>query len=424
MVLDLLLFDVATETLHGEFIAASGRLYEHNMKDGDAGMRRIVRHAFDGKTDEAEGIEVNFLQSGYRTPPVLAAIAHDPSNTAIRASAGRDLDEIDNDASLTSDERRIMALWGMEAFSNPRAIGPTVAYVRAHDLFANPYFAPLKALNYRALIWTGALPAISSLLDLPTNGTQLARANTYTYRTADYAMSTTVAYLPGSFGNQQHVFNVTFDPGVTLFHTHPSVWPKDPPPNGNAPGYWTGSGRLPLSCQEGAVNVSIYDVPQAPGFRRRYALAFTHLYAPLAKFDRVTIDRHHLFAQYKDALIAVTGSAPLERVAADEIVQRGDETMWVTEASSTRVETFEAFMQRVRNSTRFDGRTAHARSGGHMLAASFDGGCSIDGKPLLAQYDRHDSKYAHTSREPARVQIAFNGHSLALDFHRLVRVAH
>jgi hypothetical protein len=248
IVLDLLLFDVASQSLHGEFVAASGRLYENNKKFGDASIRRVIRHAFDGVTGEAEGIEINFLQSSYRTPPVLAAIAHDGGDVAIRASAGRDLAELGDDESLSTEDRRIMAQWGMEAFSNPRAIAPTLAYVREHALFDNPYFAALRPLNYRVLQVPGVLPAVSWLLDIPVNGVALQRANTYTYRTRDYAMSTTIDYQPGSFGNQQHVFNLTLDPGMTLFLTHPAVWPRDPPPNGNAPGYWTGSGRLPLSC--------------------------------------------------------------------------------------------------------------------------------------------------------------------------------
>jgi len=57
-------------------------------------------------------------------------------------------------------------------------------------------------------------------MDLPTNGTALQRADVYTYRTADYAMSTTQAYQPGAFGNQEAIFQLILDPGVSLFHNH------------------------------------------------------------------------------------------------------------------------------------------------------------------------------------------------------------
>ena len=60
----------------------------------------------------------------------------------------------------------------------------------------------------------------SRTLDLPTNGTALQRADVYTYRTADYAMSTTQAYQPGAFGNQEAIFQLILDPGVSLFHNH------------------------------------------------------------------------------------------------------------------------------------------------------------------------------------------------------------
>jgi len=425
IVLDLIFFDMATGTFRGEFIATSGRLYEANEKTGDVGIRRIVQHAFYGadNKDEASGIEVNFLMSGYRTPPVLAAIARDTSTTAMQGSTGRDLVELDADPTLATAERRIMAQWGMEAFTNPRAIGATVAYVRAHELFANPNFAPLRALNYRVLTIAGGLPVVSWLIDLPTNGTVLSRANTYTYRTADFVMSTTQDYARGSFGNQQHLFHVTLDDGVTLFHTHPAVWPRDPPPNGNAPGYWTGNGRLPVSCQDGPVNISIYDLPEKAGFGRKYTLPFTHLYAPLRMFSRVSLQGRHLFLQYKDALIGITAAEPLVRNSDSEIVQRGRRTVWITEAGSARLESFDAFAARVRKAATFTGRSVTYRSGQRTLSADFDSGCAVDGAALQTQYARHSSKYAQIPRDPAALRIAFGGHALRLNFGAQTRLA-
>lgn len=426
IVLDLLLLDIATGTVRGEFIATSGRLYENNEKTGDEGIRRVLRHAFLGENrpDDARGIEINFLLSGYRTPAVLAAIARDPEPMISRTSFGRDLDELPADPSLATPERHIMALWGMEAFSNPRAIDSTLAFVRAHGLFANPYFGPLKAVNYRVLAATGMLPVLSRALDLPVNGLVLSRANVITYRTADFAMSTTQNYAPGTFGNQQHVFHVTLDQGVTLFHTHPAVLPHDPPPFGNSPGYWIGNGRLPLSCQEGAVNISLYDVPETPGFGRKYALAFTHLYAPLRRFDRVVLERNRLFLRHGNALLAVSASNPLERAGDSEIIQRGHRTVWVTEASSLRNETFEAFVSRVRKAATFTGDGVDYRMGRQVFSGAFGTGCRINGAALDTAYPRYESRYARIPREPTAVGIDFAGHTLALDFARQRRIEH
>ncbi len=418
IVLDLLMYDLASQSVRGEFIATSGRLYENNRKTGDAGMRRILAHAFGhDRTSPATGLEINFLMSSYRAPPVLRAIAQDTGHAVIRASYGRDLSELDRDASLRASDHRIMALWGMQAFTNPEAIGPSLRTIRAHGLFANSFFAPFMRLNYRALSEIGALPWVSRGLDLPTNGTLLARANTYTLRTPDFAMSTAQAYRPGDWGNQQHVFGITFGQGVTLFHTHPAVRPGDRPPNGNAPGYWTGTDRLPLSCQDGAVNLSLYRLPARPGFGRAYTLDFTHLYAPRAQFDRLEEDGARLFLQKDHALVAVTAGGPLERTGADEYILRGPAQFWVTEASSTRDETFEAFVMRIRAATpRFDGETLAYETRAGAFTASFARGCAIGGAPLQVQYDRIDAPYARAHRDADEITFAFAGQSLTLDF--------
>ena len=417
IVTDLILLDIASHTFHGEFIATSGRLYEANRMQGDEGIRRIARHAFLGADEisAADGIDINFEMSGYRTPPVLAAIAQDTTATVVTRSAGRDLGELAADPSLTTDERRIMALWGMEAITNPAAIEASFDWIRAHGLLANPLLSQFRQLDYRVLRAVGALPVISRLLDLPTNGTILERANIYADRTPDFAMSTTQDYRPGGYGNQEAIFQLTLDPGVTIFHSDPAVLPGDPPPNGNSPGYWTGSGYLPLSCQDQGTNLSIYDLPDHPGYGRSSILDFTHLYVPLSKFDRVSLQGTRLFLQYRTALVAVTGAAPLRQVSDDEITQDGRQTFWVVEASSTRDETFEAFVGRVSGAAvSFDGKTLSYASKGRTLVASFGSGCTVDGEPINLPYGRLPSSYG-AADGGGEYQIVFSGHSLVLD---------
>jgi hypothetical protein len=418
IVVDLLLLDMASATFRGAFVVASGRLYEKNKIAGDDGIRRILRHAFVAPVPvaEATGIEINFLASSYVTPAVLRAVAADPAAVVVRTSSGRDPVELDADASLSRGERRILALWGMQAFTNPEAIAASLDYIRAHGLFSNPYLAPFKRLNYRVLNAVGVLPRISAALDLPTNGTLLGRANVYTFRTADVEMSTVQSYRSGERGNQHHVFGVTLDDGLTLFHTHPAILPGDPPPNGNSPGYWTGTDILPLSCQDGGVNLSVYRLPEKTGYGRSYQLDYTHLHAPRLRFDRVIVEDRRLLALYRGALVAVTTAAPLETHGDDELIQRGRETAWVTEVASTRDETFDAFAERIRRATLiFDGAALIYRSGARTYSVA-PAGCAVDGVPLETAYERHDSPYANVKRDPREVRVAHDGHSLLLDF--------
>jgi hypothetical protein len=424
IVLDVVLFEMASQSFRGEFIAASARLYGANKMIGDAGIHRIIQHAFGAGVDPmAEaGIEINFLLSGYSTPAVLRAIANDTADVVIRSSSGRDLDELGSDTSIDSAERRIMALWGMQAFTNPEAIADSLNYIDAHDLFVSPYLAPFKQLNYRLLRGLGLLPLISTALDLPSNGLVIERADVYTYRTADALMSTAQSYAPGTFGNQQHVFGVTLGVGTTIFHTHPAVLDGDPMPNGNSPGYWTGSGILPVSCQAGPVNLSLYRIPENPGFGREYVLDFTHLSAPLDRADRFELDGNTIVMQYGDALVGVIAGAPLEQASDRELIQRGLETYWITEVSSTTDEDFVDFAERIRGAEpSVAGGALTYRSDGLIHGASLEDGCSVDGEPASSGYDRHASPYAQVEREAQSWHIEFNGQWLDLDFEALSR---
>lgn len=424
MILDLLLLDIATHTFRGEFIATSGRLYENNKKLGDPAIRRLVRHAFVAPVspDEATGIEINFLLSGYSVPAVLRAIAAGGDPTIITTGTGRELGELGLDPMLGDADKWALAAWGMESFTNPETIENSMHYIRARGLFANPALSPLRQLNYRVLLSLGALPLLSRTLDLPTNGIALTRADVYTLRTPDYMMSTTQAYRPGEYGNQEHVFGVTLDEGVTIFHTHPAVREGDANPNGNSPSYWTGYGRLPISCQDRSTNLSVYRVPRTPGFGRPYVLDFTHLYAPLSRFDRVVMEGNRLFLQYEDAFIAITAAGQLEKIGDSEIIQRGYDTFWVTEVSSLSVETLESFAARVRTAAiDFDSGHLSYNSGKGALAASFDSGCAIDAQPFGTFYMRHSSDYAQIEEGQAEYLVEHEGHTLVLNFDALKR---
>ncbi|MFN8623880.1 MAG: hypothetical protein U0869_24325 [Chloroflexota bacterium] len=419
IILDLLLLDLASHAFRGELAATSGRLYEANRMDGDPIVRRILAHAFEGAdlVAASDAIDIGFQLSGFRAPPVLAAIAHDLGPRSVAQGFGRDPADIVADPAIASDEERIMELWGTEAFTDPAAIEATFDWIRAHGLLANPYLAPFRQLDFRVLRLTGALPILSRLLALPANGTTLGRADTLTERTPDFQMSTTQAYRPGEPGNQQAVFQLVLGPGLTVFHTHPGAAAGEAGPNGGTPGYWTGSGILPVSCQVGGVNLSLYDLPDHPGFGLARLLELTHLHAPIAEADGVVEDDHHRFLQVGSALVGVTASSPLRVGDADEIIQDGRRTAWAVEAASSGDETFAAFVERVRGAElTVDGSTATYRSGGTTITASMDSGCAVDGVALAPVTGRLPSPYARAEDDGRRVRVEWGGHGLLLDW--------
>ena len=55
----------------------------------------------------------------------------------------------------------------------------------------------------------------------------MKEVNTYTYRTADYMLSSAQDYRKGSRGNQYHAWQATFDANAQVFTTHPAVPPRE-----------------------------------------------------------------------------------------------------------------------------------------------------------------------------------------------------
>lgn len=433
MILDLLLYDLATQSHHGVFISSSGRMYADGKRYPEKnGMRAVVDSIWPprrwGREPSARrGMDLNFVFiNNYEVPAVIRAIgADDQREVVIKGSNGLDLTELAGEDLVGLEDRQIMMQWAMEAFSNDLVIENTLDYMRAHNMFANEFLHDFKNFNLSALRYSGGMPALSRYLNPVTNGVAIQRANTYTYKTPQYMVATAQAYHPGTFGDQQHIWNAVLSNGVSVFTTHPAKSLSDEGALSGSPGYWVGNGRIPHAVQDRNVVLSIYRIPTEKGFMEKSIQDFTHAHFPRERFHEVVIEGRYAFGRVGDTYAAFIGRNPLAYAAgsSDDLVQQGRDTFWVFEAGSEWEDgNFDRFMQRIRdNEISYADDVLRYRSRGRELALEYQGDFSIDDAAQDLQYPRFDSPYASAPRKPETITIAHDGHSLHLDFYRLRR---
>src|SRR5207344_2049272 len=94
----------------------------------------------------------------------------------------------------------------------------------------------------------------------------LTEVNSYTWRSPAVMLSTAQDHRFGMFAEQHHAWQATLGADAIVFTTHPknepqagTEWPDDD-------GYFTGTGSMPASAQQGRAAVHVYDPAfAAPG---------------------------------------------------------------------------------------------------------------------------------------------------------------
>ena len=455
MIMDLLLYDLASQSWKGTFVSNSGRLYENNKKGGNGNsMKRVTQELFgypQPGAEERKGMDLSFLfVENYEIPEVLRAIGRDEVTRIIRSTNGMNLDEIKEEGLIGMRTDQIMMQLGMESFTNPEVIANTVDIINRYDMLSQRDLNAFSMVNYGLLRHTGLLPVVSRILKPQSDGVSIQRSNSYMYRTPAYSLSTSQAYHPGTHGDQQHIWQATLSSELSIFTTHPAVMPGQGGPNGNSPLYWVGSGRLPHSVQHENVNLTVYRLPEKAGMMEKRMIHYTHLWFPEDRFDEVVADPTRIFGRVGDTYAAVSAGSPLEygqEVLSDnrqqeileageelplerrEVIQNGRDTWWITELSTAEKDgSFEAFMDRIRqNPINWDPTAAGGAgslsytSRGTTLEVDFGGDFRINGVVEDTEYPRYDAPYVRAPRKPDTITWSWGGHELFLDYRNLVR---
>jgi hypothetical protein len=442
MILDLLLIDMGMHSWKGLFGATSGRCYEdqkfHPLKQDTLDIAEKVWGYGHRSEPDWQKISANFLLcEGYQIPPVIREIGRDQSEVIIRDSMGLNLSEIpDHFPDSRSIEETGMFLWAMEAFTNPQSISLTMKIFREWKLRSNRFLGDFAALDLPVLRIPGLYPMVSRILKPSTDGIAIQRSNSYTWKCPGAMLSTSQNYQPGSFGDQQHIWQATLSERLTVFATHPAGPMFDDNARNFSPSYWVGNGIHPHGVQERNVHMSIYRLGGRRGYLEGTRRRYTHARFPGELFDEYDIQGRYAFGNLGGVYIALIGASELEPRAisrADasspdggapaELIQHGMNQYWICEISASGAhEDLAAFMDDIlTRPLEFNGRRLAYRGPDSSLELIYRGAFRIDGRVQDLEYPRLDSPYGRAERYPSRMDFHYQNHSLELDFENLKR---
>ena len=424
IILDLLFYDVATQSCNNMFVSVSGRAYEGSRK-GPRTLGGLTQYYWGNGREIGAGMMYGLMRTNkYELPPVLKDIALDSTNVVIKQSNGLDISELIKEGYHGTDTRSLMMQWGMEAFVNPSVVRNSLSHIRSYNMFSNDFISEFKVLDFSILRLFHLEPFIVKLINPQYIGTAIQKGNTYTYKTKDYSLYTVQNYQAGDYADQHHISGLNIGNHFAIFHCHPAV-EKDV--KIQSPNYWVGYGHLPHSVQDKNVNLSIYNIPNNKGMMEKELLNYTHAYFPEEKFDTTLLADNYVFGKKGETYCALIGHNEIKfrKDTKDDIIQKGKIAYWITEAGSKKQDgSFEDFVNRIRNNKiQFDENNLELNyySNGIKYELKYKTYFNVNEKNITTNYHRFDSPYAKSHRKAETLKIMMNDKSLFLDFENLVR---
>lgn len=463
--LDLIMFEVASHSAEGRFSLVSSRMYGDNKASNEfgnriqAGVNALFYDDFNYDPIKAcaiVGIDCYMMvcllemlkKKKYTLPKVIKEIALDNSEQVIKSSNGLNPKEYKEFNLIGQNNEQIMEQLSNEAFTNYQFILNSFRYIKSCDMFTNEFTQFFKWLDLFILRWTGAAKLVSYILGkrLLPNGITLGRGNVYCYRNNGYLLATAMRHSVDSCGTQEHIWQANLADNINVFTQQPSSMHNF----AGSPGYWGGNGRVPMSVQDKAVNLTIYKIPTKKRLGEGSLAPMTHIYFPKENFDKVIIEESSVFGSINGKHIGILSNQKLKfkeydkesakalvqhvstlfdgeflNKAADEYVLKEEFDlcaygegyhMYVTELSDSSKESFEDFIQRLKqNELRFEENQISYKSENRVIRASYEGLFEIDGKAQNTDYKRFESVYSLTERFPKEIVISFNKTSLILN---------
>ncbi len=485
MVLDLVLLDVALHLHRGNFGATHGRSY---VKDKASATTQdnfnSSKMLFDDTAlaySSTSAPDATLLSRArkYRLPVVIPLIARHDEPMVDRERMNRpieerprrnpDIEPPPGPPGLEYRDEANLALWWAMGVQPVWSIIPLTLEVAERENLWQAQFAPFKPL--RDIVWVegdfdATLRTTRSLLVFlwpMINESVLKEVNTYTYRTADYMLSTAQDYRKGLRGSQTHISQASLGENAIVFTQQPSYLPVaegDPiPPDWRwqqqdepGPGYWTGSGAEPRAAQYENVVIQLYAPQYAPaGFLGFPYREETHAYFPHAHFDEVIQAGSWTFGRKGDGYVALYSLLPTEwRSGQPEVFENASlpfdlvapgsaENVWIIECgSASQWGSFAAFRAAIENAAitvdpvpdqRGDGMpdgyaVVYESPSQGVMEFDWHGPLVVAGLEVpIAEYPRYDNPFVQTPFGSDRYEIEYDAYRLVLDFATNERVA-
>ena len=472
IIMDILWLDVALNSVKNRFVATSSRMYGNNkignyygnsiavamnMLWGKDGAEQIlsnphlsekeklqIRDNLAKKTNYISICFTDIVNKGiYKLPQIIKDIALSDETFEVKTCNGLSPADLKNENLIGPEANQIMAQWGAETFTNPEVINNSREYLKKNKMYHSSFLGYFRFLNLtilRPLNWQ----KIAAKHNFMPHGVATGRGNIYTYRTAHYSLSTSVAKDVDMCGAQEHIWTANIGETLTLFTTHPAG-------NGNgrygsSPGYWIGNGRKPMSVQNKNVNITIYKIPDKIRLGETKISDITHAYMPKCFYDEFEIRDNIVFAKKNGVFVSLICNGkpafrPFNEVSVkglyknrvfsddylindefDLYLQGGEYHAYITELSDADKESFESFKERIKNNkVVFDKGTVIYKTDSGEIFVSYDGIFKINNTDVTTEFDRYDCKFCKAERKSEIIYVDNDKHSLLLDFRNGIR---
>ena len=426
MILDILFLDMAMHSFEGYFVATSGRCYENQKKDSRlADVNDILAHAFGIQKRDYDYTRISsmfLLCKNYEVPKIIIDIAHSQGTQIIMDSMGLDLHEVSKEMPDDDIDQKGMFLWSMEAFTNKESINMTMKTFNEWNLKENNFLKDLQSVNIPILRKLGLLPTVVKILNPATQGVAIERANTYTYKTDDYMLSSVQHYHPKKFGDQQHIWQATLPNQINIFSTHPGSPMFDDQARNFSPSFWVGNGINPDAVQHENVLLLMYDLRARKGYLERNRQKFIHFYFPVNQFEEVIELDTRLYGKVKNSYIAILSSKPYEIKNDEEMIIQGDTSQFVVIlGSAEQYGLFSEFVDRIQESTVLFNTKKIQFMMDHTYELKFNSTFKVDHQIIPTDYPRYDTPFIESLRKPNELMIHYLNKTLYLNFNQQIR---
>ncbi len=312
MTIDLMLFDLALHNHRGSFGASHGRTYKKDkMWNRDENTFHVTKFLFDNTSldypgDSQGNVLLLATATRYRVPQVILDVASDDRPYVDRERMSVPIDEqgpMEDDPVAPyglsfTDPGDLNLWWGMSAQTPWQITALSLGSMEEFNLWENESFAPfrpLMALVSNIDVARGLAHDNATLLNFAV----LSEVNSYTFRTADYMLSSAQDRRAGYRSNQGHPWQATLGENAHVFVTHPGSPPLETDnwrQDGDA-GQWTGTATLPRSGQYANLAIHLQSPKYGPDEVALFAALstyepYTHAFFPREHFDEVVHEVH------------------------------------------------------------------------------------------------------------------------------------
>ncbi|HEX2994087.1 MAG TPA: hypothetical protein VHP14_04665 [Anaerolineales bacterium] len=248
------------------------------------------------------------------------------------------------------------------------------------------------------------------------NREQHSGVNKVTYKTPDGMLCSAQDWHPGEPGKQEHIWQATLSPIVTVFTSHPACASEN---NSRRPNYWQGNARLPRVAQWKDALIAIYN------FDKDDWMGFTHAYFPVHGMDQYEIRDGWAFGKAGDGYVALTAAKGVEfQMHGDnayrELRSPGAPNIWVCQLGRAALDgSFEEFIGKVLMlPVEFDKTQVKLTTlRGDQLYFGWEGQFTLNSEPLpIDGFKHYDNPYCTCELGASLMDIQYADNVLRLHF--------